>query len=115
MPLPVLKMLEKNREKVKGLNIDLFELERFINTYPWYEETSDNIEYINKFDIQDILHYMFENNVIVQKTTYGVFKQLALTKIFYKKENVNDSYEVDINKEEYMKQNNLPFYNWLEQ
>lgn len=113
MPIQVLQILEKNREKVKGLNIDLFELERFINTYQWYEEITNDIEYINKFDIQDILHYIFENNVTVKKTTYGLFKEMALTKIFFKKENVNNSYEVDVNKEEYMKQNNLPFYDWL--
>lgn len=109
LPMNVRKVIEGNREKINPLNIDILEIERFYNTFSWVKENApmDELDYINQWDFEAMLGYIFRKNIKVQLTTYGLLKEIAFTRIFYKKENA-----------EIIEKVNEPtghmFYNWLE-
>jgi hypothetical protein len=89
LPMTIKKMVEGNREKILKLNLDLLEIERFYNTFEWIKPlaTKDEIDYLNQWEFERIIYYIFKENIEVEKTTYGMLKQLVYTKLHFKREN----------------------------
>ena len=108
IPLNIKKILEKNREQILGLNFDICELERFYKKFEWIKEncTKDELEYLDQWDVESIVHHIFSKKIIVTKTTYGLLKETALARLHYKKENALGSTTFS--------EQNMPFdYDWL--
>lgn len=119
LPMPIRKKLDENREKILPLNIDVYEIERFYNTFEWIKTNAkkDDFDYLNRWEFEKIIFYIFDKNILVEKTTFGFLKQMTYTNLHFKKKNFEALNNIE-NKEEIpaMPTNpNLPFYNWLEQ
>lgn len=93
LPMPIKKLVEGNREKILKLNLDLSEIEKFYNTFEWIDPlaSKDDIEHLNQWEFESIIYYIFKENVAVEKTTYGMLKQMAYTKLHFKRENALNS------------------------
>lgn len=93
LPIPIKKLVEGNREKILKLNLDLSEIEKFYNTFEWIDPlaSKDDIEHLNQWEFESIIYYIFKENVAVEKTTYGMLKQMAYTKLHFKRENALNS------------------------
>lgn len=89
LPMAIKKLVEGNREKISKLNLSLSEIENFYNTFEWIDPlaSKDNIDYLNQWEFESILFYIFKENVEVEKTTFGMLKQMAYTKLHFKREN----------------------------
>jgi hypothetical protein len=113
LPMGLRKELEVHRLQIPELKFDIFEFERFYNTFDWIKPdcTRYDVEYLNEWEVGGILHYIFEKEIKIKKTTYGLLKELAMTWLFYKKENAG--FYDDLEENEVDKIPNLPLYDWL--
>ena len=108
LPLNLRKKLETFREQILGLNFDICELERFYNKFEWIKENcpKEEFDYLDQWDIESIIIYIFKNKIQVEKTTYGLLKEIAHSRLFYKKESALGSSTYDLQSH--------PFhYDWL--
>lgn len=89
VPMNLRKKIEVNREKIDFLNFDIFEFERFYNKFEWIKTncSKDDLDYLNQWDIENILVTIFNSDIAIKKTTYGILKEFALNRLHYKKEN----------------------------
>lgn len=102
LPNILIDNLQAFRSKVEGLNFNIYDLERFYLQSRMVKDYAESHEpFLNQYDMDRMLKYIFREEIEIQKTTYGLLKNLS-NAFLYNKFNNQEIITEDGDYDEYL-------------